>query len=51
MLQFKTGFLSEEEVEAVLDSRPVDITFVDMGAHIRYFAVRNKNREYPEQWK
>ncbi len=45
MLQFETGSLSEEEVEAVLDSRPVDITFVDTGVHIRYFAVRKKRAQ------
>lgn len=37
ILQFETGSLSEEEVEAVLDSLPVDISFIDKGDRIKYF--------------
>jgi len=37
MLQFETGSLSEEEVEAVLDSLPVDISFVDKEDQVKYF--------------
>jgi PAS domain S-box-containing protein len=37
MLEFETGSLSEEEVEAVLDSLPVDISFVDKEDRVKYF--------------
>lgn len=37
MLQFETGSLSKEEVEAVLDSLPVDISFVDKEDRVKYF--------------
>ena len=37
MLQFETGVLSEEEVEAILDSLPVDISFVDREDRVKYF--------------
>ena len=37
MLQFETGVLSKEEVEAILDSLPVDISFVDKEDRVKYF--------------
>ena len=37
MLQFETGALSNEEAEAVLDSLPVDISFVDKEDRVKYF--------------
>jgi PAS domain S-box-containing protein len=37
MLEFETGSLSKEEVEAVLDSLPVDISFVDKEDRVKYF--------------
>jgi len=37
MLQFETGNLSKEEVEAFLNTLPVDITFVDKEDAVRYF--------------
>jgi len=37
MLQFETGSLSKEEVEAVLDSLPVDISFIDKEDRVKYF--------------
>ncbi len=37
MLQFETGTLSKEEVEAILDSLPVDISFVDKEDRVKYF--------------
>jgi PAS domain S-box-containing protein len=37
MLEFETGSLSKEEVEAVLDSLPVDISFVDREDRVKYF--------------
>jgi len=37
MLQFETGSLTKEEVEAILDSLPVDISFVDEEDRVKYF--------------
>jgi PAS domain S-box-containing protein len=37
MLEFETGSLSKEEVEAVLDSLPVDISFIDKEDRVKYF--------------
>ena len=37
LLQFETGTLSKDEVEAVLNTLPVDITFVDKEDTVRYF--------------
>ena len=37
MLVFETGSLSKEEVEAILDTLPVDISFVDKNDEVRYF--------------
>jgi len=42
MLQFETGALSKEEVEAVLDSLPVDISFVDKEDRVKYFNKAGK---------
>jgi len=42
ILQFETGTLSKEEMEAVLDSLPVDITFVDDKDTVRYFNKAEK---------
>jgi len=36
-LQFETGSLSKEEIEAILDSLPVEITFVDKEDRVKYF--------------
>ena len=36
-ISFETGDLSREELEALLDTLPVDITFVDKGDTVRYF--------------
>lgn len=36
-LQFETGSLSKEEVEAILNTLPVDVTFVDAEDTVRYF--------------
>ena len=41
-LQFETGALSEEEVAAVLDSLPVDISFVDKEDRVKYFNKAGK---------
>lgn len=37
LLRFETGALSKEEVEAVLNTLPVDVTFVDAEDTVRYF--------------
>jgi PAS domain S-box-containing protein len=42
LLQFLTGTLSKDEVEAILDSLPVEITFVDKEDTVRYY---NKAKE------
>ena len=42
LLRFETGTLSKDEIEAVLDTLPVDITFVDREDTVRYF---NKSEE------
>jgi hypothetical protein len=42
MLQFETGSLSKEEVEAILDSLPVDISFVDKNDAVKYFNKADK---------
>jgi len=38
LLQFETGTLSKDEVEAMLDSLPVDVTFVDKEDAVKYFS-------------
>ena len=41
-LQFETGTLSKEEIGAVLDTLPVDITFVDKNDSVKYFNKAEK---------
>jgi PAS domain S-box-containing protein len=41
-LRFETGSLSKEEVEAILDSLPVDISFVDRNDEVKYFNRADK---------
>ena len=36
--KFETGMLSREEIEAILDALPVDITFVDKEDKVKYFS-------------
>jgi hypothetical protein len=38
MIAFETGSLSREEVEAILDALPVEVTFVDRDDRLRYFS-------------
>jgi DUF438 domain-containing protein len=38
VLQFETGSLKKDEVEALLNTLPVDITFVDRGGTVKYFS-------------
>ncbi|MGB9756468.1 MAG: DUF438 domain-containing protein [Candidatus Bathyarchaeales archaeon] len=42
ILQFENGNLSKEEVEALLDTLPVDITFVDANDTVKYFNKAEK---------
>jgi len=42
ILQFETGTLSKEEVEAILDSLPVDISFIDANDAVKYFNKAEK---------
>jgi DUF438 domain-containing protein len=37
LLQFETGSLSKEEMEAILDKLPIDISFVDATDAVKYF--------------
>jgi PAS domain S-box-containing protein len=43
---FETGGLSKEELKAVLNTLPVDITFVDREDTVRYFSD-SKDRIFP----
>ncbi len=45
-LRFETGTLSEGEIEAILNTLPVDITFVDKDDTVRYFS-QSKERIFP----
>jgi PAS domain S-box-containing protein len=42
ILQFETGSLSKEEVEAILNTLPVDVTFVDKEDTVKYFNKAEK---------
>jgi PAS domain S-box-containing protein len=42
IFQFETGSLSKEEIEAILDSLPVDISFVDKEDRVKYFNKAGK---------
>ena len=42
VLSFETGSLSKEELEALLDTLPVDITFVDKDDTVKYFNKAEK---------
>jgi PAS domain S-box-containing protein len=41
-LQFETGSLSKEEIEAIFDSLPIDISFVDKNDAVKYFNKADK---------
>jgi len=42
VLQFETGTLTKEEVEAILNTLPVDITFVDKDDSVKFFNKAEK---------
>jgi PAS domain S-box-containing protein len=41
-IQFKTGSLTKEQLEALLNTLPVDITFIDADDAVRYFSKPEK---------
>jgi PAS domain S-box-containing protein len=41
-MQFETGSLSKEEVKAILDTIPIDISFVDADDAVKYFNKADK---------
>ena len=46
MIPFETGTLSKEEIEAIFNTLPVDITFLDKEDTVRYFS-QSKERIFP----
>jgi len=42
LLQFETGSLSKEETEAILDTLPIDISFIDKDDRVKYFNKAEK---------
>jgi PAS domain S-box-containing protein len=42
LLQFETGSLSKEEIEAILNALPIDISFVDADDVVKYFNKAEK---------
>lgn len=42
VLHFETGSLSKEEIEAILNSLPVDISFIDRDDRVKYFNKADK---------
>ena len=46
MVSFETGALSVGELEALIDTLPVDVTFVDKDDTVRYFS-QSKDRIFP----
>ena len=45
-IELETGFFKKEELEALLNTLPVDITFVDSADTVRYFSS-SKERIFP----
>jgi len=45
-IRLETGMLSKEEVETVLNSLPIDLTFVDRDDTVRYFS-QTRERIFP----
>jgi DUF438 domain-containing protein len=46
MISFETGSLSGEQIETILNTLPVDVTFVDKDDTVRYFS-QSKDRIFP----
>ena len=45
-LNFETGQMTKEEIEAIFNSLPVDVTFVDSEDKVRFFS-QTKDRIFP----
>jgi DUF438 domain-containing protein len=45
-INFDTGLMSQEEIEAVFNTLPVDITFVDKDGTVKFF-IQGKERIFP----
>jgi len=45
-IAFETGSLSKAEIETILNTLPVDVTFVDVEDRVRYFS-KSKERIFP----
>jgi uncharacterized protein len=45
-ISFETGLMSQEEIEAVFNTLPVDITFVDKDGAVKFF-TQGKERIFP----
>lgn len=46
VLEFETGTLSREEIQAILNTLPLDITFVDKDDFVKYFN-KGEKRIFP----
>lgn len=46
VIDFEAGSLTREEIEGLLNTLPVDITFVDASGHVRYFN-KAEDRVFP----
>jgi PAS domain S-box-containing protein len=46
LIAFETGNMSKQEIEAIFNTLPVDITFVDANDTVRYFS-KAKGRIFP----
>src|SRR3972149_7834282 len=40
-LKFKTGIISEKEIELILDNLPIDVTFIGRDDEVKYFNKLN----------
>jgi len=45
-IRLETGMLSKEEIETILDTLPIDLTFVDKEDTVRYFS-QTRERIFP----
>jgi len=45
-IRLETGMLSKEEIETILDTLPIDLTFVDKDDTVRYFS-QTRERIFP----
>lgn len=45
-MQFETGSLSQQEIDAIFNTLPVDITFIDSNGVVKYFS-KGRDRIFP----